>query len=1347
MTKILKKTVALFVVLLTLVGLLAVPAGAASVKFYQTSKADVPIWTAASSSSTKAKTISAKGTVLKVTGSTTNSAGNVWYQLSDGYWVYSGNVTSHGHSYSGGICTGNGCGYEWPYSTKELSGTFLVTNSSGAKIWSRPYSHNSTHVRTAAYNSALTITHKTTNQEDNVWYKLSDGNWVFSGNVAQQFTIRYNANGGKNAPGDQYALAGQYLKLSSAKPSRVGYQFQGWGTKASDTSVDYKPGTSYKFTANTTLYAIWKECSHDYVGGICDKCGYEYPLSVKKLSATFVVTNSDGAKIWDRPYSNKSTHMRTESKSKVLTVTGQATNAEENLWYRLSDGSWVYSGNVTQQFTIRYDANGGTGEPEPQTVLKGEMLKISSVKPTRVGYRFLGWSASASATESDYDPGKNCLFVDNRMLYAVWKKCDHKYTGGVCDACKYVFPISVKNHKATYVVTNEKGAKIWDGPYSEGTTTLRTAAHKEVLSITGQATNAEDNVWYQLADGSWVYSGNVIQRFTVTYDANGGTGAPGSQTVLKGDKLKLSSTKPTRPEYFFQGWGTKASDTSVDYEPGSSHTFKADTTLYAIWKKCAHEYTGGICNICGFEYPLTPSQYAASVIVTNSEGAKIWDRPYSKKSNNVRTEAVNAVLTVTAKVVNHEENLWYRLSDGNWVYAGNVAEHTPACDHSKTKTVNAKAATCTAAGYTGDTVCSACGEVVKKGKTIAAKGHTEVIDKAVAATCTASGKTQGKHCSVCNKVLTAQKTVPPLGHAWDEGRVTIAPTEIQEGEKVYTCKTCGQTEIASIPTLNHQHQYTASVIAPTCTEGGYTAHTCTCGDSYKENEVAALGHSWDEGMVTAEPTEAAEGEKTFTCTTCGETKTETIPVLNHQHKYTAAVTAPTCTEGGYTTHTCACGDSYKDSETAALDHSWDEGKVTKEPTETEMGEKTFTCTTCGETKAETIPVLNHQHKYTATVTAPTCTEGGYTTHTCACGDSYKDGETAALDHRWDEGKVTKEPTETEKGEKTYTCTLCSEIRTEAIAALTPGLPFVPALPEAPVESTEIYRFAGGNRFETAFMAADQMKKNLGTEKFNAIVVTTGTNFADALSGSYLAAAKQAPILLTFNTDINEQVKAYIRANLAEGGTVYILGDEGAVPKSIQEGLEGINIKRLAGNTRFDTNLAILREVGIGEKPVLICTGIEFADSLSAAATELPILLVWRNLTEDQKAFLESLNGNKLYIIGGESAVSKSLQAQIEVYGKATRLGGRNRFETSVMIAETFFENPQSAVLAYAWNFPDGLCGGAMATTMKAPLILTMTKYESQAMGYVQNKGITQGIVLGSDTLISDTSIQQIAGER
>ena len=478
----------------------------------------------------------------------------------------------------------------------------------------------------------------------------------------------------------------------------------------------------------------------------------------------------------------------------------------------------------------------------------------------------------------------------------------------------------------------------------------------------------------------------------------------------------------------------------------------------------------------------------------------------------------------------------------------------------------------------------------------------------------------------------------------------------------------------------HEHSYTRSTVQPTCTEQGYTRYLCSCGDSYQDNFVDALGHSYEDGV----------------CTVCGAADPDWEEV--HEHSYVPSVTEPTCTTKGYTIYTCDCGDSYEDDYVDALGHSFEEGE----------------CTVCGEDD----PDWNepHEHSYVSKVTEPTCTEKGYTTYTCDCGDSYEDDYVDALGHSYEEGE----------------CTVCG--------AADPDWE-KPVDPEP--EEGELTRLAGANRFDTAFRVADAMKEELGVEKFDAIIVASGTSFADALSGSYLSAVKNAPILLSYNDTYNTMAKNYIIANLKHGGTVYILGGYNAVPVSMESGLSGFTVKRLAGEDRFGTNLAILREAGVADKEILVCTGLSFADSLSASASELPILLVWNNLTEAQKGFLDGLDGNKLCVIGGTTAVSKSMEKQVSAYGETRRIGGANRFETSVLIAEAFFDAPENAVLAYAWNFPDGLCGGGLAAVLDAPLVLTMDKYEAKAAEYVQGQGIGNGYILGSGELISDKTVKTI----
>ena len=75
--------------------------------------------------------------------------------------------------------------------------------------------------------------------------------------------------------------------------------------------------------------------------------------------------------------------------------------------------------------------------------------------------------------------------------------------------------------------------------------------------------------------------------YTVSYNANGGTGAPESQRKLQGAALTLSETVPTKDGFTFKGWAESEGATAAQYQPGGSFTKDADTTLYAVWEKDA----------------------------------------------------------------------------------------------------------------------------------------------------------------------------------------------------------------------------------------------------------------------------------------------------------------------------------------------------------------------------------------------------------------------------------------------------------------------------------------------------------------------------------------------------------------------------------------------------------------------------------------------------------------------------------------------------------------------------------------------------------------------------------------
>ena len=297
--------------------------------------------------------------------------------------------------------------------------------------------------------------------------------------------------------------------------------------------------------------------------------------------------------------------------------------------------------------------------------------------------------------------------------------------------------------------------------------------------------------------------------------------------------------------------------------------------------------------------------------------------------------------------------------------------------------------------------------------------------------------------------------------------------------------------------------------------------------------------------------------------------------------------------------------------------------------------------------------------------------------------------------------------------------------------------------EGCVIDNEVVRLFGDTRYDTGYVVAEAYKEALGTEKFDAVVVATGKNFADALAGSYLAAEKNAPILLTNGKDENvAELHRYIRKNVAEGGKVYILGGEGAVAASVEK-IEGYDVVRLFGDSRYDTNIAILEEAGNAGDSIIVATGKNFADSLSASATRLPILLVKPNATlnDEQKAILE--NKSNIYIVGGEGTVSESYANELESFGNVTRVYGDSRYDTSIEVAKTFFGDVKSAVVASGKNFPDGLCGGPLAAALKVPLILTADNKTGVADSYLADKEVQAGYVLGGGASLANNSVVNI----
>ena len=444
---------------------------------------------------------------------------------------------------------------------------------------------------------------------------------VWQKNAPTSYTVSYDANGGSGAPGSQTKTENVTLTLSSTKPTRSGYTFLGWATSASATSASYQPGGSYTANASVTLYAVWS-CNHASTKTVWDT-GCKWRKVCNNCGVTVSSGTTHGPYTYgDWVYYSGSQHRRTQTcnhgdysgyeyashsgstmcekysatQHKKYSYCSDCSSSYGTISYEdhtfstfSSNGQTVstcsqcgYTKTTAQTYTISYNANGGSNAPASQTKVHGVTLTLSSTIPYRFNYEFVGWSTSSSATVATYTAGAS--YTDNASvtLYAVWRYKPVTYTVSYNANGGSNTPASqTKVHGVTLTLSS-------------------TVPYRTNYEFVGWSASSSATTATYTAGGS--YTGNVSvtlfavwkykpATYTVSYDANGGTGAPGRQTKTYGVTLTLTTILPTRRNYLFLGWSKDRNATSASYTAGGSYTDNADVTLYAVWRYDPETYT------------------------------------------------------------------------------------------------------------------------------------------------------------------------------------------------------------------------------------------------------------------------------------------------------------------------------------------------------------------------------------------------------------------------------------------------------------------------------------------------------------------------------------------------------------------------------------------------------------------------------------------------------------------------------------------------------------------------------------------------------------------------------------
>ena len=481
---------------------------------------------------------------------------------------------------------------------------------------------------------------------------------------AQTYTISYNANGGSNVPASQTKVHGVTLTLSSTVPYRTNYEFVGWSASSSATTATYTAGGSYTGNVSVTLFAVWKYRPATYTVSYDANGGTGAPgRQTKTYGVTLTLTTLIPTR---RNYSFVGWSKDRNATSASYTAGGSYTDNADVTLYAV----WRYD---PETYSIRYNANGGTGAPANQSKTYGVPLTLSAVKPTRAGYEFLGWATSRNATTSEYAPGERYTDEESVTFYAVWRYIPKTYTvsydangGGNTPASQ------TKTEDVTLILTSTI-------PTRYGYTFKGWAMSSSATSATYQSGGS-----YTANESVTLYAVWEINTYTVSFDANGGTNAPNPQRKTHGQNLILTVAIPTRPNHVFLGWAADSSATSIAYAPGATYTAEEDVTLYAVWQERNYDFSVS-------DLTVTPDEIEQYGKVTVKFRVDNWDRnlPYA----NIPVEVLLNGEVIFSTTVNFSaygvQNIVFTLNVGASLGTQTLVARINWANHgSETRTAN-----------------------------------------------------------------------------------------------------------------------------------------------------------------------------------------------------------------------------------------------------------------------------------------------------------------------------------------------------------------------------------------------------------------------------------------------------------------------------------------------------------------------------------------------------------------------------------------------------------------------------------------------------------------------------------
>ena len=838
-----------------------------------------------------------------------------------------------------------------------------------------------------------------------------------SSNAVKFSNIRvYEA--GKVADGVSYH-APQTVTLASSEysnlpePTKEGYTFKGWVDSDGKSVSD---GTGYRYEVGRTLYSTWTPNKYkvQFNGngadkGVMKEQTFTYDVAADLTANAFTKT---GYTFLGWATSEKNAN----SQPPVIKYTKEEEPINvKNLSAKDDDVITLYAVWSIHSYTIKFDANGGTGTYNPVVLKYGhEPYELPGEIFTRTGYIFNGWAKSSDATRADYGLAieDSLTSEDGKIftIYAVWKPISYNIEYNGNGAQGSMEPQRRVTYNTTANLRNNTFT-LEDGTFLGWATSKERADAGIVDCVDGAAAKE-----LTTTDGSTVTLYAVWKMDTYTVNFVGGEGATGTITnkvVTRNEEFSLPSKDDFKKDgHSLVGWTTVEGSDKIEFEAGdpvSKLTTGESITLYAVWDVAV--YTIGFKNAAGTvvkEYYITHGQTFEGVTdIPNTDIAHDakYHYSYSWPEKSKTSFTVTADETFEEIVTATKTDFVVDTEDATCTKTGSITRVCDFCGETTVEILKAlghaydavvTSPTCTEQGYTTYT-CTVCDDedgYTYVGDYVDALGHTPgeiVVENNVNPTCTKVGSYDDvTYCTVCGKEASRKTViVPATGHDYDA--VVTPPTCAEQGYTTYTCSKEDCDEGTKYTYVDNYVDATGlhtddegTVVEATCTTPAGTRYECTVCHRYRYEETGdPFGHEWTVSYNWAED---------------GSTCTATRKCIRGCEETAEAVVtseetlAPTCTEKGKTTYTATFEAEWAETQTTTLTDIEELGHDWAQTTYDWYVYDGVKCTAkhickrtgCGEiVKAEAVITP-------AVTTQPTCNTMGITTYTATFAEDVKD---------------------------------------------------------------------------------------------------------------------------------------------------------------------------------------------------------------------------------------------------------------------------------------------------------------------------------------------------------------------